>query len=136
MTKTEQLAEKYADANYNEWVSDNWWQDENDYDDIKDAYRNGSTDMLERVCEWLKTYADDFGVPESESGKVYVDDQLIGEENYTSKEGSTVIIFKQNYVDNLKIGTHTLNVIFNAFSNLLVYLLLFKLYSNDQISHA
>ena len=69
MTKTEQLAEKYADAKaacYDDY-----------YDihcNIKDAYRNGAYDMLERVCEWMKTYADDFGVPESESGKVYVND--------------------------------------------------------------
>ena len=74
MTKTTELAKKYAHANYNEWTGDNWWEVENDYDDIKDAYRNGAQDMLERVCEWLKIYADDFGVPESESGKVYVDD--------------------------------------------------------------
>ena len=67
MTKTTELAEKYAQANYNEWVGDNWWEVENDYDDIKDAYRNGAADMLERVCEWLKMNTnwtdewDDFG---------------------------------------------------------------------------
>ena len=56
MTKTEQLAKEYAQANYNEWVGDNWWQDENDYEAIKDAYRNGAQDMLERVCERLRRY--------------------------------------------------------------------------------
>lgn len=30
--------------------------------------------MIEKACEWLKEYGDDFGVPESESGRVYVDD--------------------------------------------------------------
>lgn len=30
--------------------------------------------MINKVCEWLKAYANDFGVPESESGRVYVDD--------------------------------------------------------------
>lgn len=30
--------------------------------------------LIEKACEWLKKYGDDFGVPESESGKVYVDD--------------------------------------------------------------
>ena len=74
MTKTAELAKEYAQANYNEWVGDNYWQVENDYEDIKDAYKNGAQDMLERVLEWLKAYANDFGVPESESGKVYVDD--------------------------------------------------------------
>ena len=74
MTKIIELAKEYAQANYNEWVGDNYWQVDNDYEDIKDAYRNGAQDMLERVCEWLKKYADDFGVPELESGKVYVND--------------------------------------------------------------
>lgn len=30
--------------------------------------------MIEKACEWLKEYGDDFGVPESESGRVYIDD--------------------------------------------------------------
>ena len=34
--------------------------------------------MIEKACEWLKAYANDFGVPESESGKVYVDDLVEG----------------------------------------------------------
>ena len=74
MTKTTELAERYAEANYSEYSTDGGWSTESDYEDIKDAYRNGAHDMLESVLEWLKTYADDFGVPESESGKVYVDD--------------------------------------------------------------
>ena len=50
MTKTEQLAERCADkkamheAEYYE-----------SYIAIKDAYRNGAQDMLERACEWIKT---------------------------------------------------------------------------------
>lgn len=56
MTKTTELAEKYAQANYNEWVGDNYWQVENDYNDIKDAYRNGAQDMLERACARLRQY--------------------------------------------------------------------------------
>ena len=70
MTKTAELAENYRQqfrGSGNHITSM----------DIKDAYRNGAQDMLERVCEWLKTYADDFGVPESESGKVYVDDLVV-----------------------------------------------------------
>ena len=65
MTKTTELAKEYAQTNYNEWVGDNWWQDENDYEDIKDAYRNGAQDMLERVLNYLKyespTFFDHFG---------------------------------------------------------------------------
>lgn len=30
--------------------------------------------MIDKACEWLKEYGGDFGVPESESGRVYVDD--------------------------------------------------------------
>lgn len=32
--------------------------------------------MIEKACKWLKEYGDDFGVPESESGRVYVDDLI------------------------------------------------------------
>ena len=62
MTKIYEAAKKYAQEKAGLDVS------------IKEAYEDGMVDMLERVCEWLKTYADDFSVPESESGKVYVDD--------------------------------------------------------------
>ena len=51
MTKTEQLAEKYADKKamheagyYASHIA------------IKEAYMNGSQDMLERACEWLKEH--------------------------------------------------------------------------------
>ena len=68
MTKTTELAKEYAQANYDEWVGDNYWQVENDYEAIKDAYLNGSADMLERVCKWLEMNTnwtdkwDDFGM--------------------------------------------------------------------------
>lgn len=46
--------------------------------DIKEAFEEGAEwmqkKMIEKACEWLKEYGDDFGVPESESGRVYVDD--------------------------------------------------------------
>ena len=60
MTKTEQLAENYRQSfrgTGNHITSM----------DIKDAYRNGAQDMLERVCKWLKMNTnwtdewDDFG---------------------------------------------------------------------------
>lgn len=44
--------------------------------------------------------------------KVYVNDELVDSENYTSKEGSTIITFKQSYVDTLAVGEHTLRVAF------------------------
>ena len=47
-----------------------------------------------------------------QGGKVYVDDELVDEENYTSKEGSTIITLKQAYVDTLAVGKHTLKVTF------------------------
>ena len=61
MTKTTELAERYAQANYNEWVGDNQWQDESDYEDIKDTYRNGAQDMLERVLDFMRTFQDGSG---------------------------------------------------------------------------
>ena len=56
MTKTTELAERYADANYSEYSTDGGWSTESDYEAIKDAYRNGAQDMLERVCERLRRY--------------------------------------------------------------------------------
>lgn len=47
-----------------------------------------------------------------QGGKVYVDDELVDEDNYTTKEGSTVVILKQAYVDTLSVGKHTLKVTF------------------------
>lgn len=47
-----------------------------------------------------------------DGGKVYVDDKLVDEENYTSEEGSTIITLKQSYVDTLSEGEHTLKAVF------------------------
>ena len=55
MTKTEQLAEKYADTNYNEYGTDEFWGEVTDRIPIKRAYRNGAKDMLERVCEYFES---------------------------------------------------------------------------------
>ena len=61
MTRTTELAERYAQANYNEWVGDNWRQDESNYEDIKDAYRNGAQDMLERVLDFMRNFQNSSG---------------------------------------------------------------------------
>ncbi|MGM9881767.1 MAG: MBG domain-containing protein, partial [Bacilli bacterium] len=45
-------------------------------------------------------------------GKVYIDNVLVDSENYTSESGSTIITFKQSYIDTLSVGEHTLKVIF------------------------
>ena len=45
-------------------------------------------------------------------GKVYVDDKLVDSKYYTSKEGSTIITFTREYMDNLDLGPHTLRVEF------------------------
>lgn len=55
MTKTTELAEKYADANYKEYATDEFWGTVTDHISIKKAYKNGSQDMLERVCEYLES---------------------------------------------------------------------------------
>ena len=46
-------------------------------------------------------------------GEVYVDDNLVDPSNYTSEDGSTVIVFTKEYMDNLDLGPHTLRVTFN-----------------------
>lgn len=50
-------------------------------------------------------------------GKVYVDDELVDPRNYTSKEGSTIITFNRDYMDQLDLGAHTLRVEFNDGGN-------------------
>ena len=42
--------------------------------------------------------------------KVYVDGNLVAEENYTAKSGSTIITFKPDYMNSLTEGNHTLKV--------------------------
>ena len=46
-------------------------------------------------------------------GKVYVDDELVSSDNYTSKSGSTIITFTKDYMSSLSEGEHTLKVAFN-----------------------
>lgn len=48
-----------------------------------------------------------------DGGKVYVDGELVDEENYDSAAGSTVIKFKAQYMDSLPAGNHTVTVVFN-----------------------
>ena len=64
MTKTELAAKQYLMENSAKDVS------------TKESFEEGADYMLERVCEWLEEYADGFGIPESESGGVYVDDLI------------------------------------------------------------
>ena len=45
--------------------------------------------------------------------KVYIDNELVDANNYTSKEGSTIITFNKDYINNLSVGEHTLKVVFN-----------------------
>ena len=45
--------------------------------------------------------------------KVYIDEKLVDVNNYTSKEGSTIIIFNKDYVSRLNVGKHTLKVVFS-----------------------
>ena len=48
-----------------------------------------------------------------DGGVVFVDDEEVASNNYTSEEGSTIIKLKKNYVDTLDEGEHTLTVLFN-----------------------
>lgn len=43
-------------------------------------------------------------------GRVFVDNNLVGKKNYSSKDGSTIITFNKEYLDTLNIGVHTLDV--------------------------
>lgn len=45
--------------------------------------------------------------------KVYIDNELVDANNYTSKEGSTIITFDKEYINNFSVGEHTLKVVFN-----------------------
>ena len=45
-------------------------------------------------------------------GKVYVDNTLVDNSNYTSKSGSTIITLKDAYLKTLSVGEHTLKVAF------------------------
>ena len=45
-------------------------------------------------------------------GKVYVDNTLVDNSNYTSKSGSTIITLKDAYLKTLSVGKHTLKVTF------------------------
>ena len=45
-------------------------------------------------------------------GKVYVDNTLVDNNNYTSKSGSTIITLKDAYLKTLSVGEHTLKVAF------------------------
>ena len=45
--------------------------------------------------------------------KVYIDNELVDANNYISKEGSTIITFNKDYINNLSVGEHTLKVVFN-----------------------
>ena len=48
-----------------------------------------------------------------DGGKVYVDDKLLSNNDYTSKEGSTIIELNSSYLDSLDDKEHTLKVVFN-----------------------
>ena len=45
-------------------------------------------------------------------GKVYVDNTLVDNNNYTSKSGSTIITLKDAYLKTLSVEEHTLKVAF------------------------
>ena len=42
------------------------------------------------------------------TGKVYLDGEVVDSKNYELTEGSTIITFKKDFVDNLKMGNHTI----------------------------
>lgn len=65
MTKTAELADKYACYHYSEYSTDGGWSTESDYEAIRAAYEEGADYMLERVLKYLETehptFFDHFG---------------------------------------------------------------------------
>ncbi len=53
----------------------------------------------------------------STNGKVYIDGKLVDASKYTSRSGSTIITFNNDYLSTLTNGTHILNVAFNDGTN-------------------
>lgn len=53
----------------------------------------------------------DFSLFEN-GGEVYIDDILVGSENYIAKSGSTIITFMKEYMNTLAMGEHLLKVTF------------------------
>lgn len=47
------------------------------------------------------------------NNKVYIDNNLLNEDNYSSKSGSTIITLKEAYLKTLSVGKHTLKVAFS-----------------------
>lgn len=67
-------------------------------------------------------------------GKVYVDENLVQESNYTAKSGSTIITFKQSYLNMLSVGKHTLKVVFTNGAQTIIEFTVEKGHSNPNTS--
>mgnify|MGYP004499694395 CR=1 FL=1 len=55
------------------------------------------------------------------ANKVYIDDNLVDNENYDSKSGSTIVTLKDSYLKTLSVGRHTLKVAFSNGKNAITY---------------
>ena len=55
------------------------------------------------------------------ANKVYIDDNLVDNENYDSKSGSTIVTLKDSYLKTLFVGRHTLKVAFSNGKNAITY---------------
>lgn len=67
--------------------------------------------------------------------KVYIDNELVDVNNYTSKEGSTIIVFNKDYVSTLNVGKHTLKVVFSDNNEALTNLEIIKEEKNEIIKN-
>lgn len=45
-------------------------------------------------------------------GQVYLDGDLVSQDNYEAESGSTIISLKKSYADNLSIGNHAITILF------------------------
>ena len=55
------------------------------------------------------------------ANKVYIDDNLVDNENYDSKSGSTIVTLKDSYLKTLSVGRHTLKVAFSNGTDAITY---------------
>ena len=76
---------------------------------IKGANQVFSINSTEQLAFEFDIDFDEF----KESGKVYMDGNLVDPKNYTIAKGSTIVTFNTSYTNNLSAGNHTVRVTSN-----------------------
>ena len=120
------------------YTFDNWYADENcstvfDFDTAITSNTKIYAKWTEAVSdvpkyEFIKGANQTYKIGENEAaefkvnadfskfengGKVYIDGALVDSKNYIAKSDKTNILFNKGYMETLKVGEHTLKVVFN-----------------------